>query len=132
MRLAALSLFLILAAGPAPAQDTVPSGRFAFVPIDTGVLRLDTETGDVSLCAEANGALSCTPVADEMRMDGQAAGLAERVAALESRVAALETRGEFFDDAEALDRVATLAERMMRQFFDMVREMRGEMEGDEL
>lgn len=133
MRVATFSLLLILIAGPASPQEQVPSGRFVFVPVDTGVLRLDTDTGEVSLCAEADGAHLCTLVADDMPVDEQAAaGLAERIAALESRVAALEARGEFFDDAEAMDHVASLAERMMRQFFEMVREMQGKMEGNDL
>jgi hypothetical protein len=132
MRLATISLLLILGAGPVSAQEQASSSRFVFVPVDAGVLRLDADTGEVSLCAEATGALSCTRVADDMRQDGQEPGLAERIAALESRVEALEKREDFFDDSEAMDRVATLAERMMRQFFNMVREMQGEMDGDEL
>ena len=59
---------------------------------------------------------------------------AERIAALEGRIAALEARGEpeTLADEEAMDSVMVLAERMMRQFFGLVREMQREMQTDEL
>jgi len=129
MKRAALSLFVVMSAGSAIAQEAAVPGRFSFVPVTDGALRLDTETGAVALCAEINAAFSCTPVNDGMVQGNAAAGSEERIAALEARVAALEERGVLLDD-EAMDRVAALAEGMMRNFFDMVGEMRREFEGD--
>ncbi len=49
-------------AGPALAQN---SGRFTFQPMDGGLLRLDTETGQVSQCARAGDSFACRSVADD-------------------------------------------------------------------
>jgi hypothetical protein len=133
MRITALSLFLVLAA-PAIAAEAQPAGRYVFVPVEAGTLRLDTTTGAVSLCTGASGEVSCTMVPDEARE--AAAGdspLQDRVAALEARVAALEERSvQLLPDEESIDRVMVLADRMMRHFFGMVRDMKREMEGEEL
>ncbi len=133
MRIIALSLLLVLAA-PAIAAEAQPGGRYVFVPVEAGTLRLDSATGAVSLCTGASGEVSCAMVPDEARE--AAAGdsaLQDRVAALEARVAALEERSvQLLPDEESIDRVMVLADRMMRHFFGMVRDMKREMEGEEL
>jgi hypothetical protein len=122
MRFLVLGLFLA-ATAPALAGD---SGRYAFVPSESGVFRLDTESGEVSLCMERGGTLVC------LRGPGQASGAlaheADRIAALEARIAALEagegqtapTRGD-----DAMRRIKHLAERMMDRVVALVREMKG-------
>ena len=49
-------------AGPALAQN---SGRFTFQPMDGGLMRLDTETGQVSHCTRAGDSFACRSVADD-------------------------------------------------------------------
>ena len=135
MRITALSLLLVLAA-PAIAAEAQPAGRYVFVPVEAGTLRLDTSTGAVSLCTGASGEVSCTMVPDEAREAGaDGAALQDRITALEARVAALEERSrtvQLLPDEESIDRVMVLADRMMRHFFGMVRDMKREMEGEEL
>jgi hypothetical protein len=135
MRITALSLLLVLAA-PAIAAEVQPAGRYVFIPVEAGTLRLDTTTGAVSLCAGAASDLSCTIVPDEAReADAYDAALRDRVTALEARVVELEERsltGELLPDEESIDRVMVLADRMMRHFFGIVRDMKREMEGEEL
>jgi hypothetical protein len=135
MRITALSLLLVLTA-PAIAAEAPPAGRYVFVPVEAGTLRLDTATGAVSLCRGASGELSCTMVPDEAReADADDAALQDRVTALEARVAELEERSrtsQLLSDEESIDRVMVLADRMMRHFFGMVRDMKREMEGEEL
>jgi hypothetical protein len=133
MRITALSLLVVLAA-PAIAAEAQPAGRYVFVPVEAGTLRLDTATGAVSLCTGASGEVSCTMVPDEARdLGADDAALQDRVAALEARVAALEERSvQLLPDEESIDRVMVLADRMMRHFFGMVRDMKREMEGEEL
>jgi hypothetical protein len=135
MRITALPLLLVLAA-PAISAEAQPAGRYVFVPVEAGTLRLDTATGAVSLCAGASGEVSCTMVPDEAReADADDAALQDRVTALEARVAALEERSrtvQLLPDEESIDRVMVLADRMMRHFFGMVRDMKREMEGEEL
>ena len=111
---------------PAAAGDSGEVGRYAFVPAESGVFRLDTETGEVSLCMERNGTLVC------LRAPGQMAGGPARdsdsSAALEARIAALEAGSSAAHTRrhdEALGRVKTLAERMLGRVVALVREIKG-------
>ena len=54
----------IVSTSPSSAQDTA-AGRYTMHQTDEGMLRLDTQTGDVSLCSKANDAWACKPMADE-------------------------------------------------------------------
>jgi len=54
----------MIAASPISAQDTA-AGRYTMHQADDGMLRLDTQTGDVSLCSKANDAWACKPMADD-------------------------------------------------------------------
>jgi hypothetical protein len=104
------------------------------VPVEEGALRLDTRTGDVSLCA-ADGAGACKPVPDAARDDtATIAGLEARLSALEARIAGLEARDPVarLSDEQSMDRVAVLADRMMRNFVKMVREMKKDAESGDL
>ena len=87
--------------------------------------------------AEAAAAESCPPACEAVssRMDdNDKARLEARIAALEARIATLEAAraGADLPDDEAMERVMALTERMMRRFFSMVREMKGEAEGEKL
>ena len=78
-------------------------------------------------------ALVAVPAAVARAGDDELSALQQRVAALEARLAALEAsdRGAAIPDDEAMELVMLLSERMMRRFFDMVREMKqGEEEGE--
>lgn len=58
-----------LAAGmPAAAQSLMPTtsvGRYEMQPIEGGVARLDTQTGEVSLCNVEGGTMRCQPSEEE-------------------------------------------------------------------
>ena len=137
MRCMSLVLLALLVAAPAAAQEPVAAPRYVFTPVDEGALRLNTETGEVSLCAGMPGSRSCTLVPDEARASESTIPASDdRIAQLEARIAALEAQisrgGGPASDEEALDRVMTLTDRMMRHFFGLVREMRREFEGETL
>lgn len=137
MRCLTLVLLALVAAGPAGAQEPIANPRYVFTPVDEGALRLNTETGEVSLCAGMPGSRSCKIVPDEARDAANAPpGSEDRIARLEARIAALEAQIKEGagpeSDEEALDRVMTLTDRMMRQFFGLVREMRREFQGETL
>jgi hypothetical protein len=66
MRAASLvppALVLLALLAPAAAQEGRP-GRFTMTPVEGGFLRLDTETGAVSMCRSREGAWSCDPTPD--------------------------------------------------------------------
>ena len=138
MRRTTLSLLALFAAGPAAAQDAPITARYVFTPVPDGALRLNTETGEVSFCAGGAGSRACTLVPDEARdrpaADNPAAD--DRVSALERRIAELEGRieaqGNTASDEESMERVLTLTDRMMRQFFGLVREMKRDLQGETL
>ncbi|MDX2287411.1 MAG: hypothetical protein NW217_01135 [Hyphomicrobiaceae bacterium] len=81
--IAALALALSLAAhAPAAAQAPDPSeapaagagqpspgasGRYTMSPVEGGYVRLDTVTGEMSLCTGKDGAWSCMPMPDSAR-----------------------------------------------------------------
>ncbi len=137
MRSTTLLLFASLAAGPAAAQDAAPAPRYVFTPVQDGALRLNTETGEVSFCAGVPEARACTIVPDQARESAAAipAPSETRIAALEARIAALEARiaeGGLPADGETMERVFSLTDRMMRQFFGLVRDLKRDMHGETL
>ena len=132
-RLLILALSTVLAA-PAFSAELSPN-RYSFVPVEGGVLRLDSTTGEVAFCTAVADAATCTPAGVETA-DAQenATGATSHIAALEDRIAALEAMRdpEALPDEEAMDRVMLLTERMMRRFFGLVRELKRDMETNEL
>ncbi|OCW56379.1 hypothetical protein AWJ14_20035 [Hoeflea olei] len=100
---------------------------------ENGFVRMDTETGEMSICAEQAGNLVCRLSADERR------AYDERLAELSSRVDALEQRLELMDppsaiarspeqepDEAELDRAVETMEKVMRRFFGMVEDLQRE------
>ena len=69
MRRLIVVLALAAAGGPAAlAQTAAPeseNGRYTFNQVADGVLRLDTRTGQVSLCAKKDAGFACNTVPDE-------------------------------------------------------------------
>jgi hypothetical protein len=145
--LAAAGMVALLAL-PAGAQEVVRDGRYALVPHNDGFLRLDTATGEVSRCSGDIGRLACRLLPDErMAYETEIRRLEDRVDILERRMAALEVppapRGERpslrpdspettdeLPSEDEIDRVFSLAERMMRRLFDMARDLREEYGSD--
>ena len=68
MRIPSLVLLsAVVAFAPAHAQ-TAPdteNGRYTFIQVSDGMLRLDTRTGQVSLCARKDANWACSAVPDE-------------------------------------------------------------------
>ncbi len=126
LTLAALSL----GASFAMAQDA-GTDRFTLEKSESGFVRLDRQTGAVTLCTEADGTLTCRMAADEgAAYDADLARLEKRVEALEKQIAegAAAKGGELPSDAE-IDRSIGIMERFMRSFFGLVQEFQGEEQG---
>jgi hypothetical protein len=88
IRFAILSLAALVAsgAGPAFAQEPV-ANRFTLEKTGNGFVRMDTETGEMSICTEREGQLVCRLAADERRaFEETLSDLSDRVAALEQRL----------------------------------------------
>ena len=121
---------LLLSAGmPAVAQET-STDRYTLEKSESGFVRLDRQTGAVTLCTEADGTLTCRMAADERAAyDEDLARLEKRVEALEKQIAdgTAARSGELPSDAE-IDRSIGIMERFMRAFFGLVQEFQDEQQ----
>jgi hypothetical protein len=128
---------------PALAQTAPDSenGRYTFSPVADGTLRLDTRTGQVSLCARKDAGWSCAAVPDErtaleneiarlqrenglLKKDMVARGLplpntVTGLPASPSDQRELQLKVPLPSDAE-IDRVMSAFEKMWRRLVDMV------------
>ncbi|MBD9649190.1 hypothetical protein IB267_12575 [Ensifer sp. ENS09] len=113
-------------AGGASAQDPAP-GRYSMQKSETGIARLDTQTGEVSLCQEKDGQLVCRMAADERAAFEQELDLlTKRVEALEKTAKAGESVAkQDLQAEEEIDRAMGIMERMMRRFMDIVKDLEG-------
>lgn len=86
LRIALLAAAALLPTLPAAAQDRPPDregGRYSLNKVDEGYLRLDQQTGRLSLCTRRNIGWACYPVPDERT------ALEEEIARLQKDNAAL-------------------------------------------
>lgn len=135
------AIAVILAAMPftpaAQAQDATAEkpapGRFQLERMTDGVVRLDTQTGAMSLCHEKEGNLVCRMAADERAAyEQQLDRLEGRVAALEARAgtaSGLVSPGKEMPSDEEVERSIGIMERFMRSFFNLIQEFEAEKEG---
>lgn len=111
---AAAALFATLSV-PALAQETE---RYRLERTDTGFVRMDTATGQMSVCEERSGQLVCRTSTDER------VAYEERIDDLERRVEALERNAGASSDAlpseEEFERSLGYMKRFFQNFFDVV------------
>lgn len=119
-----LSLMAIALASPTTAQE---QGRYQLERNGDAIVRLDTATGAMTLCREANGTLTCRMGADERAaFEQELERLEKRIVALESNLATGGAKAPPTD--EEIDRSIGIMERFMRSFFGMVKEFEGRQE----
>ena len=122
-----LGLAILSLGTPAAVAQEANADRYALEKSQSGFVRLDRQTGAVTLCTEADGTLTCRMAADERAAyDEDLARLEKRVEALERQLAdGMAARsGELPSDAE-IDRSIGIMERFMRAFFNLVQEFQG-------
>jgi hypothetical protein len=107
------------------------TNRYTMEKTESGFVRLDTLTGEMSICTQQAGQLVCRLAADERRaFEETLSELSARVESLETRLDALapaDKDTEIPDEAE-LDRAIGAMEKMMRRFFGMVEELQKEFD----
>ncbi|MGR6432105.1 hypothetical protein ACU5AY_14420 [Rhizobium sp. PAMB 3174] len=110
------------------AQDE-PSGRYQLQHSETGFVRLDTATGEMTYCSEAGGDLTCRPSANERAAyQEEIDDLSRRVLALEQAVKSGVKAQDGLPSDEELDRTLSFMERFFRRFKDLTDEFRAEDE----
>lgn len=138
MKHAAFLLALSVLTAPAFAQvlDTskltpdTENGRFTMSPVADGVMRLDSRTGQISLCRKKNESWACEAVADDR------AAYEKEIGRLQNKVTSLETelgRGKKDDlklpnDAD-VDRAMKFFENILRRFKTMIDNLQSEDSG---
>ncbi|HZG27790.1 MAG TPA: hypothetical protein VE079_04950 [Ensifer sp.] len=113
------------------ANDTQTT-RYQLQPVDGGVVRLDTVTGEMMLCKPDAGKLVCTGENQVQPADGSAvsdmAALKARVDALERQVAGKSKAADLPSDAE-VDRSLSIMEKFMRRFMGIAKDLDQQNQG---
>jgi hypothetical protein len=126
---------IVLAGGAAMAQSLVPqssASRYSMQPVEGGVARLDTQTGEMSLCQVEDGRMTCQTSEEERTLLEQRirelsdAAPTQRYEAPDDgdtapSAPAPTTKG-LPDDAE-LDRALGQMKHIFRTFRDLAREL---------
>lgn len=128
---AALAMGLTLGWGASVEAQEGSPGRYSMQKSDTGIARLDTETGEVTLCREKDGELVCRMAADQRAaFEREIDLLTKRVEALEKAVKSSETAMKpALPSDEEIDRTMSIMERMMRKFMEIVKDLEGSGDG---
>lgn len=137
MRPLVLAVAALVVQSVTAAYATEPE-RYRLEKTPDGYVRMDTRTGEMSICAEKAGALVCRMAADERsatqdeieRLQSELKALENRVAnvdALEERVARLENSlaakiEQTLPTEEDFNRTMGYMERFFRSFMSIVRE----------
>jgi hypothetical protein len=137
----------LLTLAPSAQAQTPPdseNGRYTFSQVSDGMLRLDTRTGAVSLCAKKDAGWACNTVPDERAaLENEIARLQRENGALKKDMLArglplpggvasapsaqqreLNLKVPLPSDAE-IDRVMSAFEKMWRRIVDMVQKTPG-------
>jgi hypothetical protein len=140
-RVAISALALVLLVGAAPDVEE-RAGRYVMTPTEGGFLRLDSQTGAVSICQRNSGKWSCDAVPDDRRaLEGEIDRLNEENKSLNGAIKRLEELLALPDSDDKsrraqkqgpkltlpseqdVDRAMSYIQRMMRKFKDKLREM---------
>lgn len=129
---AVLMLFPLLAALGGGSAFAAEAQRYQMEKTDKGYVRMDTQTGEMSICEERDNQLVCKLAADERsalqdeigRLQGEVKAIEERVAKLENSLtqkleSTLPTEEEF-------EKTMGYMERFFRSFMGMVKDMEKE------
>lgn len=133
----ALGAIGVARATPPPQEGERP-GRFSMQPTDGGFLRLDTVTGDVSLCSRAPAAtFECKPVKDDRDLQNEMSRLSTENKELRAEIKRLEDMlglggGPHPDKGkprlelpseEDVDKALGYLERMFKKFRDKMKDL---------
>jgi hypothetical protein len=120
-----------LAQTPAPkAAPESENGRYSMSPVADGVLRLDTRTGQVSLCRQKSDSWICEATADDRAAyEKEIARLQAKVAGLEAELGRRPGGSDLKLPSDAdVDRVMKFFETVFRRFIGMIEGLQRENE----
>jgi hypothetical protein len=125
-----LALFTVALVIPAASYAQAPQqNRFQLERTESGVVRLDTQTGAMTLCREENGTLTCRMQPDERAAyEEELDRLEKRVTSLEERLS--QTPPNALPTDEEVDKSLSIMEKFMRRFMAIVGEFIDEREAE--
>jgi hypothetical protein len=134
-RLFSIALCVATAALTMPASSQ-ESERYRIERTDDGYVRMDTQTGRVSVCREQAGQLVCQmAVEDQDAMQEDYAALGRRIEELEKRLAAVEknvgTPLRVMPSEEEFDRSLGMMEKFFRRFMGIIQDIEKDAPGEE-
>lgn len=124
----AFLLTTALLASATCAANAQEAGRYTLEKSPTGYVRMDRQTGEMSICEERGGQLVCKLAADERaafqdeldRLQAKLTGLEQRLAAVEN--SPVLKPQNLLPSEEEFQRSLGYMERFFRKFLDIVRE----------
>lgn len=124
----AFLLTTALLASATCAAHAQEAGRYTLEKSPTGYVRMDRQTGEMSICEERGGQLVCKLAADERaafqdeldRLQAKLTGLEQRLAAVEN--SPVLKPQNLLPSEEEFQRSLGYMERFFRKFLDIVRE----------
>lgn len=121
----ASSALLVFVSGSAALGQ---EGRYVMQRADDGFVRLDTQTGEMSLCRQQDEQFVCRMSADDRR------ALEAEISLLEDRIARLEAdnpnRRDDLATEDEIDRTMGIMENMMRRFMGVIEEFESELRNE--
>ena len=128
MRLFAILVSVCALAAIADLASAEETDRYRLEKSDTGYVRMDTVTGEMSICEERSGQLVCKLAADERAAFQQDIDrLQAKLDAVEDRVAKLEARPSgpeaLLPSDEQVDKGIDIMEKFFRSFMGIVKEL---------
>ncbi len=130
MRRLILLATLVFAAAPAASEE---EGRYRLEKTPDGYVRMDTQTGEMSLCEMRGGQLVCKLAADERSaLQDEIDRLTTRLSGVEERLAKIENSPilkpeNLLPSEEEFQRSLGLMEQFFRKFLGIVKEMDEEL-----
>lgn len=133
---AAIILAVMLTALSAGLLQAQEPERYRLEKTEGGYVRMDTQTGAMSICKERGDQLVCRLAADaRSAYDDSLQALQTKVEALENRVTALENgkvgKSAGLPTDEEVDRTLGIMERFFRRFMGVMKDFENEMRNDE-
>lgn len=137
MKHAAIFLALACLTSPALAQadssKLTPdreNGRYTMSPAEGGVMRLDTRTGQVSLCRQKPDAWACEALADDRAAYEKEIGrLQDKVTKLEAELGRGKQEGLKLPSDAEVDSAMKFFENILRRFKAIIQNMQNEDTG---
>jgi hypothetical protein len=132
----AFLLGLTAAVLASPVANAEGTGRYVFDKSDNGIVRLDTQTGEMSTCEQKARQLTCQPAVEENQASAsEIERLNQKVDRLEKQLADLEKRvvspKDLLPSDEQVDRTLGIMERFFRRFLDIVRDFDNTFQQDQ-